>query len=163
MVVVGGLHQKNSVFISFVFFSPVSILFFDDSSWPWLHSCGRRGTVEEVSVTIEQWMPADSDRVWADAGQLDSRKFLREKKTQHFTPHNCSAHYCCPSICSMRHRGCLLYKYLAVVGGCPPPVDKNCLHDLLLVSNIVKPFLTLGSHPHRTRAAPNVSFPPKLF
>lgn len=70
----GVLHQKNKKKQHFhqFFFSPVSILFFDDSSWPWQHLCGRRGAVGEVSVRIKQWMPADPDCVWANTGQFDS-------------------------------------------------------------------------------------------
>lgn len=64
----------------------------------------------------------------------------------------------------MRHETrCFLSKYQVVVGGCPPPVAKDCLYDLLLVFNIVGPFLTSGDLSHRTKVAQNVSFCRKLF
>lgn len=92
----GGLHHKNGIFISFFFSHLLSILFFDDSSWPWLHLCGRRGTVGEVSVTITQWMSANSDHAWAYTGQYDTYilKKKRKRKTHNFTPYNCSVYYC---------------------------------------------------------------------
>ena len=99
----------------------------DDSSWPWLHLRGRGDTVGEVSVTIKQWMPADSDGLWSDTGQFESHKFLWKKKKKnqicHFTP------------CSMRESFSLNIQ--VVVGGRPPSVTENCLYDLQLVCLIL--------------------------
>lgn len=120
----------------------------DDSSWPWLHLRGRGDTVGEVSVTIKQWMPADSDGLWSDTGQFESHKFLWKKKNKSNLP-----------FYSMQHEREFLSKYPGGGWRTPPFCDRKLsLRSPAGLSNIVEPFLTSGDLSQRTRVTPNVSF-----
>lgn len=86
----GGFHHENSTFI-IIFSHLYPFCGFDDSSWPWLQLSERRGTVGEVSTLSKQWMPGDSEHVWA--GQFDSWISKRRKKKTHHHRDHVSAVY----------------------------------------------------------------------